>query len=417
MHRSVPAPPVRIAHVGLGAFFRAHQAVYTAHAGDADEWGIAAFTGRSPDAAAALSAQDGLYHVLTRAAGGDSVELVPSVSLARDGGDESAWRRVFSVPELAVVTLTVTEAGYRAGSPVHARLLAAFASRRDAGGGPLAVVPCDNLPDNGALLRDALLTAASDDLRPWLSENLSFVSTVVDRITPATTDEVRSTVRALTGTEDAMPVVTEPFAEWILAGSFPAGRPDWAAAGAEFVADVTAYENRKLWMLNAAHSLIAYAGSARGHATVADAIGDPEIRRRVAEWWDEAGPHVGLPVADYRDALLTRWENPRIEHRLSQIAGDGSQKLPVRVLPVARAVRAAGGEPVAAAGILAAWIAHLRGAGAPVVDARRAEIVDAARGPLADAVPRVLALLGPDAPALAPLVLAAARLQRRRAIH
>jgi fructuronate reductase len=220
---------------------------------------------------------------------------------------------------------------------------------------------------------------------------------------------VRATVRALTGVDDAMPVVTEPFAEWVLAGSFPAGRPDWASAGAQFVDDLAPYENRKLWMLNAAHSLMAYAGSARGHATVADAIGDPEIRRRVAEWWDEAGPHVGLPVADYLDALMTRWENPRIEHRLAQTAGDGSQKLPVRVLPVARAVLAAGREPVAAAGILAAWIAHLRGAGAPVVDARRDEILGAARGPLADAVPRVLALLGPDAEALAPLVLAATR--------
>jgi fructuronate reductase len=409
MRRTAPAPPVRIAHVGLGAFFRAHQAFYTAHASDAGDWGIAAFTGRSPGAAAALSGQDGLYHLLTRAADGDSVEVVPSVSAAYDGNDEARWRRAFTAPELAVVTLTVTEAGYRSGSPVLDRLLAAFSARRDAGGGPLAVAPCDNLPDNGAVLRRALLERASEDMREWLAEHVSFVSTVVDRITPATTDEVRATVRALTGVDDAMPVVTEPFAEWVLAGSFPAGRPDWASAGAQFVDDLAPYENRKLWMLNAAHSLMAYAGSARGHATVADAIGDPEIRRRVAEWWDESAPHVGLPVADYLDALMTRWENPRIEHRLAQIAGDGSQKLPVRVLPVARAVLAAGREPVAAAGILAAWIAHLRGAGAPVVDARRDEILGAARGPLADAVPRVLALLGPDAQELAPLVLAAAR--------
>ncbi|MDQ1682136.1 MAG: fructuronate reductase, partial [Frankiaceae bacterium] len=397
--RTTPAAPIRSAHIGLGAFFRAHQAWYTDRS---PGWGIAAFTGRSPAAAEALAGQDGLYHLVTRAADGDTVELVTTISSAYDGNDAAAWDRTFALPDLSVVTLTVTEAGYRAGAPVHDRLLAAFAARRDAGSGPIAVVPCDNLPHNGALLEALLADRAEDGMRAWLSEHVSYVSTVVDRITPATTADVRDVVRAATGFADAMPVVTEPFTEWVLAGTFPSGRPEWELGGARFVDDVSAYENRKLWLLNGAHSLLAYAGSARGHTTVAEAIADDELLGRVEQWWDEAAPHVGLETHGYRVALLARWRNPRIEHRLAQIAGDGSQKLPVRVLPVARAELAAGREPLAAAGILAAWIAHLRGAGAPVTDTQAATFVEASGGPPELAVPRVLRLLGAED--LAPLV-------------
>ncbi|MDQ1727282.1 MAG: fructuronate reductase, partial [Frankiaceae bacterium] len=300
LRRSEPAAPVRGAHIGLGAFFRAHQAWYTARS---PEWGIAAFTGRSPDAAEALARQDGLYHVVTRGADGDGVERIEAISAAYDGNDAAAWARTFALPDLSVVTLTVTEAGYRAGAPVHDRLLAALAARRDAGGGPLALVPCDNLPRNGELLGELLAGRADPGTRAWLAENVSFVSTVVDRITPATTDEVRDVVRAATGVDDAMPVVTEPFTEWALAGTFPAGRPAWEAGGARFVDDVSPYENRKLWLLNAGHSLLAYAGSARGRATVAEAITDAELLARVEQWWDEAAPHVGLETGAYREAL------------------------------------------------------------------------------------------------------------------
>ncbi|MCU1678158.1 MAG: Mannitol dehydrogenase domain protein [Frankiales bacterium] len=407
MRRTTPAPPVRAAHIGLGAFFRAHQAWYTARATDAGEWGIAAFTGRSPETARALAAQDGLYHLVTRGAEADTVERIDAVVGAYDGNDTEALGRVFGDPDLSVVTVTITEAGYRAGAPVLDRLVAALAARRRSGAGPLAVVPCDNVPRNGRLLAGRLADAAGaadHGMRGWLGDNVTFVSTVVDRITPASTDEVRATVRRMTATDDAMPIATEPFAEWVLAGDFPAGRPTWEAAGAQFVDDVAPYENRKLWMLNAAHSLLAYAGSASGHATVAEATADDVLRRRVREWWAEAGPHVGIDAASYSDALLARWSNRRIEHRLAQIAADGSQKLPVRVLPVANAELARGREPVAAAGILAAWIAHLRGAGAPVVDPLAESLVAAAGGPLADAVPRVLALLAPEAEQLAPLV-------------
>ena len=156
-----------------------------------------------------------------------------------------------------------------------------------AGAGAIAIVPCDNLPDNGpALARgvDDFIAAVDPTLAEWASENVAFGTTMVDRITPATTDEHRDAVRTALGVEDASPVPTEPFSEWVIAGEFPKGRPDWAAAGASIVDDVVPFEQRKLWLLNGSHSLLAYAGPIRGHETVADAIGDPVIRAWVEQF-------------------------------------------------------------------------------------------------------------------------------------
>jgi fructuronate reductase len=282
---------------------------------------------------------------------------------------------------------------------VPARLLAGLLARRAAGAGPLALVPCDNLPGNGAVLAAVLQTAAAavdTSLLPWLAAQVAVVTTVVDRITPATTDEDRTAVRAATGVDDRCPVVTEPFSEWVLSGRFPGGRPAWDAAGARFVPDATPFEHRKLWLLNGAHSLLAYTGPPRGAATVAEAVADEHCRRLVERWWDTCAPHLPLPadeVAAYRAALLERFGNPRIRHLLAQVAADGSQKLPARFLPVLRAERAAGRLPEPVVAVLAAWIAHLRGAGTPVRDVRAAELVPLAAGP--DAGPRVLAVLDP----------------------
>jgi fructuronate reductase len=200
----------------------------------------------------------------------------------------------------------------------------------------------------------------------------------------------------MTGLDDQCSVVTEPFSEWVLSGSFPAGRPRWDDAGAIFTADVTPYESRKLWLLNGAHSLLAYAGSIRGRVTVADAIADDICRSKVEQWWAEASPHLSQSdndLAAYRAALLERFANPRIRHQLAQIAADGSQKLPIRVVPVLLAQRAAGRMPLGATYILASWICHLRGRGVPVVDARADEVVPLASGTLPEAVPRVLRVL------------------------
>ncbi|MBG0564744.1 mannitol dehydrogenase family protein [Actinoplanes aureus] len=414
--------PVRVVHLGLGGFFRAHQAWYTGAAPDAEQWGIAAFTGRSPDLADQLRRQDGKYTLIVRGPAHDEMSVQRAVVAAHSGTDHAVWCDYLARPEVAVVTLTVTEAAYRrdrtgdldlddpgiradlealrhGGDPltVPGRLVAGLAARRAARAGSLAVVSCDNLPGNGPATEQViggLAEAVEPALAAWITEHVSFVTTMVDRITPRTTaDDVRA-VATRTGWADQVPVVTEPFTEWVLGGEFPSGRPAWEAAGARFADDVHPYETRKLFLLNGGHSLLAYAGSALGHDTIAEAVTDPVCRRWLDQWWDEAVRHVPLPAADlttYRAALLERFANPRIRHTLAQIAADGSQKLPIRVLPVVRAERAAGRTPAGAARILAAWIEHLRGIGAPVDDA--------AAGPYRDragSVREVITLLAPD---------------------
>jgi fructuronate reductase len=193
-------------------------------------------------------------------------------------------------------------------------------------------------------------------------------------------------------------VGTEPFHEWVLSGVFRGGRPRWDHAGATLAEDREPYEQRKLWLLNGAHSLLAYAGSARGHQTVAEAVVDETCRAWMEQWWAEATRHLNLlaTVIDaYRAALLDRFANPKMHHRLAQIAADGSQKLPVRILPALRAERAEGRMPQGAARVLAAWVCHLRGIGVPVDDVDAGAMVAAADGPLPGAVRRVLAALEP----------------------
>jgi fructuronate reductase len=334
---------------------------------------------------------------VTRAADRDRFELVGSLAAVHAAEDHDAWLRCLRSPEVAAVTITITEAGYRDG-PALGRLLAGLAARREADAGPLALVPCDNLSGNGALLEQLLLEQADPALAAWLAESVSTVTTVVDRITPRTEPADLALVARQTGFADRAPVVTEPFSEWILSGAFPGGRPRWEDAGARFTDEIAPFEERKLWLLNGGHSLLAYAGSSFGFATVAEAVADEACRGRLEQWWEEASPYVRLPageVAAYRAALLERWANPRIRHRLAQIAADGSQKLPVRILPVLRRERAAGRLPEGATRVLVAWVCHLRGAGAPVDDVRSAELVPLAAGPLPEAVRRVLDALDP----------------------
>jgi fructuronate reductase len=240
------------------------------------------------------------------------------------------------------------------------------------------------------------------NLAARLAESVSTITTVVDRITPRTRPDDLRVVAEATGRNDRAPVVTEPFSEWVLSGTFPGGRPCWEDVGAIFTEDVEPFEHRKLWLLNGAHSLLAYAGSALGHATVADAIADDTCRSWVEQWWNEASPHLQFDtqsdiesVVTYRAALVDRLSNPRIRHPLGQIAADGTQKLPARILPVLRRERTAGRVPRSATRVLGAWVNHLRGLGVPVEDPLAAQIVALRGGPLADAVPRLLELLDP----------------------
>lgn len=423
--RPVPKAPVRIVHLGLGAFHRSHQAWYTQHAGDSPDWGIAAFTGRRPDAAASLSGQDGLYTVVERGDDGDTFEVVGSIVEAVDGSDIGRLAGLVAAPGTAVVTLTITEAAYGLGAngrldpkdpavaadlqqleagpggrpttPVG-RLVHALAARQAAGAGPLAVVCCDNLSHNGSVARNAVVGMAEawdPRLAAWIDANVSFVSTSVDRITPRTTDADVEAVTAACGYRDNSPVVAEPFRNWVLSGDFPAGRPRWEDAGAVFVDDIEPYENRKLWLLNGAHSLLAYLGQLRGHTTVAEALADPACLAAVERFWDEAEANLSGAAADgadlqipaYRVQLLARFRNTRIAHHLTQIAMDGSTKLRMRAVPVLAAEREAGRAGEGAAGMIAAWVAFC---GAATQEGH------AIQDPLAGDIAAACALPGPD---------------------
>ncbi|MFW6599536.1 mannitol dehydrogenase family protein [Propionibacteriaceae bacterium Y2011] len=370
----------RIVHLGLGAFFRAHQAWYTQLANDlgGEQWGINALTGRRPDAAEVLSAQGCRYTLLERGPDGDTPIDIRSIVAAGHGADPAVYQAAIADEKVALVTSTITEKGYlvdpadheRIGTeaPVSAigRLVDGLRVRMERSGAPIAVVPCDNLTANGshtAKIVGELAERTDPALAEWIGQHVSFVSTMVDRITPATTDADIADVQRLVGWQDRSPVITEPFSEWVLAGNFPGGRPAWEQVGATIVDDVEPYEQRKLWLLNGAHSLLAYLGLSRGHETIAQAMGDDTCVQAVHQVWADAAPCLPFDEAEITaatDALTDRFTNANIQHRLAQIAGDGSQKLPVRFVSVQRA-RLAGGLGIGQAfpTVVAAWLKHL----------------------------------------------------------
>ncbi|MDY0830056.1 mannitol dehydrogenase family protein [Microbacterium sp. BG28] len=386
------ARPVRMVHLGLGAFHRAHQAWFTAMASDAPDWGIAAFSGRRPEAADVLAAQDGLYTLIERAAEGDRARIMDPLSRAYDGADVAALAGLVANPGVSIVTLTITEVGYGASrtkltdtlrqdrdilrarfADAHlrgdadprtalGRLALGLEARRRADGGGITIVSCDNLPDNGGVTRDVLrmlLEPAGGAALDQFDELVGVASASVDRITPRATDADRADALRLTGYSDAAPVVTEPFADWVIANAFQAPRPDWESAGVRIVEDLEPFERRKLWMLNGAHTLLATAGRARGHETVDAAMNDSVVSGWVEQLWDDAIRHLPaeLDAEEYRTRLRSRFANGRIRHLLDQIALDTETKLRMRVIPLVRAERAEGRYAEAATRAIASWVA------------------------------------------------------------
>lgn len=378
-------PKKLIAHIGLGAFHRAHQAWYTEHAADASDWGIVAFTGRSAKAADELNSQDCRYTLITRGAEADEFETISAIVAAHDGSDIDALVDTVANPNCAVVTLTITEAGYGMDANGHVdvvnppialhRLAVALETRRRSHGAPIAIVSCDNMPLNGDLLKTAmgdLFASFGSDSAAWLESSVSFVNTSIDRITPRTTEA------EIALTSDVAAVVTEPFRDWVLEGEFPAGRPAWETAGAKFVAEIEPFENRKLWLLNGSHSLLAYAGQLRGHETVAEAIADVHCLAAVENYWNEAAENLtepGLDVEAYRAALLMRYNNARIAHRLEQIAIDGSTKMRVRIGAVAKRQLGADRSYFGCATGFAAWVDFVIRADGKVQDSQAESLV------------------------------------------
>ncbi len=353
--------------MGIGNFSRAHQAWYTMVADAASEWGICAFTGRRPEIADALEPQQGLYTLIERGPVVDSLKVIEAISEVRPGADLKRFIEVMAAPQTALVTLTVTEAGYApAGADpaasVVGRLALALVERKRRAGRPLAVVSCDNLHENGRVLRERVLDATERldaEAAAWVAGEVSFINTSVDRITPRVTDEDRALVEQELGLRDVAPVVTEPFSDWILSGEFPNGRPEWERAGARFVSEIEPWELRKLWMLNGAHSLLAFLGLLRGHQTVLDAVRDPELVEAMEQFWDLAAPLLPnaaeMDLDAYRRETHERFANPRMGYPLIQIAGDGLDKLRNRVAPVIRAAHAAGEPAEPALRIVEAW--------------------------------------------------------------
>jgi len=380
-----------IVHVGIGAFHRAHQAVHAddAMASGERDWRVIGVSLRSGVVAAQLNPQDGLYTLITRSAAGDALRLIGAVERVLVASTQAqAVIAAIAAPGTHIVSLTITEKGYcrasdgsldptlaDAGS-VYALLQQGLAARRHAGRPGLTLLCCDNLAGNGVQLSRLLgeyLARHDPALIDWFQQHCSCPSSMVDRIVPATTPADRDALAQQLGVGDEAAVVTEAYSQWVIEDRFAGPRPEWQRLGVRFVADVAPWEAAKLRMLNGAHSALAYLGLARGHEFVHQAIADPVIAPQIeALMLDEAAPTLspmpGFDARSYASALLERFANPALRHRLAQIAMDGSQKIPQRWLQTLAAATRSGRDTPAILNALAAWVRHSQGANGPVDD-------------------------------------------------
>ncbi|NUO55337.1 MAG: mannitol dehydrogenase family protein [Hamadaea sp.] len=354
---------VGIVHLGVGAFHRAHQAVYTedAIAAGGGDWAIAEVAPNSAAVVDALRAQDGLFSVTSLSGAGARTRVIGAVGRVLHAPSErSAVTDLLADPAIRVVTLTVTEKAYQPGSAMVKLLVDGIRARISAGAPPLAVVSCDNLPSNGSQLRALVAEAVP------LPTSVTFPRTMVDRIVPASTAETYALVRSALGVDDLAAVEAEPYLQWVIEDDFPGGRPAWDLAGAVLTDDVAPWEQLKLRTLNGVHSTVAYLGALAGYETIAEALLMPGLtdllRRFIA---DEIAvsftPPPGVSVVAYGEEVLERFANPAIRHRTIQVAMDGSQKLPYRVLRTVLDVRARGLSPRFGALVVAAWMRFAEG--------------------------------------------------------
>jgi fructuronate reductase len=421
-----------VVHLGIGAFHRAHQAAMfddVLAAGDL-RWGIVAASLRSPAVRDQMAPQDGLYTMLVRDGAAQVVRVIGAVQnvlIAPEAPE--ALLAAMAAADTHIVTLTITEKGYKldpaSGALIEdaqlaadlvsltrpqtalGYLVAALAMRRDAGLAPFTAISCDNLPHNGARLRAGVLALAGRHdaaLAAWIAGHGAFPETMVDRIVPATTDADIADLAARLGVEDRAMVKTEPFTQWVIEDRFCGPRPAFGK-GVQLTAAVAPWEEAKLRLLNGAHSGIAYLGGLAGIAHVHEVLALPEARAFVARLWDEAqttlSPPPELDIAAYRDALMARFDNPTLMHRTRQIAMDGSQKLPQRLLAPIAARLAAGLGIDALSLAVAAWIrwqagrddqGHMFAVDDPLADTMAARLAG-----LGDATARVDAVLGIEA--------------------
>ncbi|MCB2174324.1 MAG: mannitol dehydrogenase family protein [Actinomycetales bacterium] len=432
----------RVVHFGLGAFHRAHQAVYTeaASARTGEPWGIVDVEQFSERAVREMRAQDCLYSVTDRAPGALTTRVVGAVIEALFiGADGGRVQDLIAGDEVGTVTLTVTEKGYHrrpdtgrldvdagpiaadlaatagdaAPSSVLGQLARGLRARLHAGGAPIDVVSCDNMAGNGPALatvvREFVEASAWPDkeaLLEWIAGAVSFPATIVDRIVPATTDEDRDLASSVLGLRDEVPVLGEPYRQWVLEDAFGAPRPRWELGGALFVPDVAPYQLMKLRLLNGSHSAMAYLGLAAGCRTVAEVLATSWGADLVRAFGAEVAPtlpQAGLDAVAYVEDLVERYRNPAMHHLLRQIGSDGSLKIPERWLGPLRELRATGRPAPVLELALAAWV----GATRPGAEGgQRYATTDPASGALAacwagtaapaERVRRVLAVVGAD---------------------
>jgi fructuronate reductase len=424
-----------IVHLGIGAFHRAHQAVYTdgALAEAGGNWRITGVSLRGTAAAEALNPQNGLYTLIERGETGARARLIASVDrVIAASRDRAAVLAAMTDPAVRIVSLTVTEKAYgidHAAATVDTRHQAVAADlanphaptgvlgllvetlrlRHAAGVAPFTVLCCDNLPDNGALLQTGVIDFAkrvNPGFASWIAANVAFPATMVDRITPAPTSRTLSEAVRLIGCEDHAAVETEPFTQWVIEDRFPAGRPTWEAGGAIFVADVAPYERMKLRMLNGTHSMLAYAGFLSGRAYVRDVMADPALAALVERHLKAAAatlpPLDGLDLAEYAVQLARRFRNPAIAHETCQIAMDGTEKIPQRIMQPAMHALKKGQDIRPFAFAAASWMRYCLGrtdggAAYDLCDPRERQIAARLAGTGGDAVAIAEALHGlPD---------------------
>lgn len=410
-----------IVHLGLGAFHRAHQAVYTdqAIANSGGDWGIIGVCMRSAAVSQQLSPQAGLYSVLSEDAAGATVSIIGAIGQVLVAPQESeAVVAAIARQEIKILTLTVTEKAYcvmadgqtldRQESGISHDLAApetprstlgilalGLRERLREGGAPLTLISCDNLSGNSSLLRSLLaqyLEKTFAEIIPWMNDSTAFPCSMVDRIVPAMTESGREQQAQLLGVRDEAAVATEPFSQWIVEDCFVTDRPDWASAGVQFVADIAPFEMIKLRLLNASHSAIAYCGLLGGLETVDQVVADDELGLFVRRLMNEdlmplLEVPAGFDLVAYRDQLLQRFANPCLHHRCEQIAMDSSEKISQRWVPALRS-----GKAPLLQKMLSAWVYFVL-CTEHVIDDPRGEALCAARNSEAPLRERLVAVL------------------------
>jgi len=408
-----------VVHFSVGGFHRAHQLLYfddIAQRRISREWGVVGVGLHSRDMKDALAPQDHLYTVVQRSPDGEHARVVGvMVDYHFAPDDPAVVLDLLSGERTRMVSMTITDCGYRVDpgtgtfddddvdvrhdlwEPTRPRtvfgfLVEALDRRRRAGLPPFTVVSCDNMHRNGDVAHSALVGFArlrDTELADWIATSVAFPSSMVDRITPHTTDEEREAVARRYGVDDRWPVITEPFSQWVIEDTFSHGRPPLDQVGVRFVPDIAGYELVKTRLLNAAHSALGYLGSLAGHRSIDRVMADPLLAAYVQRLMDdEVTPLLvapeGVDLARYKRTLLRRFANPAIADQLSRLCRRGSTKMPHHLLPSLHQARAEGRPHALLTFAVAAWFLHLRGVApeigrVPVEDARAEELQALAR--------------------------------------